>query len=68
MMRQAFEQLRIAVADSRRYLPQQIGTTRVTEVGQGQIDLYAISGVPHPICHPTTIETTDVAQRRALAA
>jgi len=40
MVRETFEQLRVAVGDARSDLPKQIGTVRVTEVRQGQVDLY----------------------------
>lgn len=46
MVRQAFEQLRVTVGDAGGDLLEQIRTIWVTEVGQGQVDLYAISGVP----------------------
>ncbi|CAM5521729.1 hypothetical protein SCYAM73S_02826 [Streptomyces cyaneofuscatus] len=66
MVRQAFEQLWVALGDTGGDLPEETGTVRVPEVGQRQIDLYAISGVPHPIGHLSTVGmVTDIQQSAA---
>ena len=57
--------MRVALGDTGGDLLEGIGTVRVPEVGQRQIDLHAISGVPHPIGHLSTVETVADIQQSA---